>query len=91
MRWEKFQVVRRAATLVLLAVLVCCIHIKADIWPLVLIGDPIPNTPNFRYIDFGQAVVNTSGTIAFHASFVDPSTNATGDGIFKIQGDNCFQ
>jgi hypothetical protein len=90
LRKEKFQVVKRAVTLVLLAMLVCCVHIKADIWPLVLVGDPIPNTPNFRFIDFGQAVVNTSGTIAFHASFVDPSTNATGDGIFKIQGGQLF-
>ena len=80
----------RAAVLVLLAVLVYCIHIKADVWPLVLVGDPIPNTANFRFTDFGQAVVNTSGTIAFHASFVDPSTNATGDGIFKIQGGQLF-
>jgi hypothetical protein len=56
---------------------------KADIWPLVLVGDPIPNTPNFRFTGFGQAVVNTSGTIAFHASFTTPD-NLSGQGIFKI-------
>jgi hypothetical protein len=79
-------VVRRTATLVLLAVLVCCIHIKADIWPLVLTGDAIPGTANFRFAGFTQAVVNTSGTIAFGASFTDPSTNLTGSGIFEIVG-----
>src|SRR5690349_19594855 len=86
MRKEKFQVVRRTATLVLLAALVCCIHVKADVWPLVLEGDPIPNTANFRFTGFGQAVVNASGTIAFHAGFVDPSTKLTGGGIFEIEG-----
>jgi hypothetical protein len=80
----------RAGTLVLLAVLVYCIHIKADIWPLVLVGAPIPNTANFRFTGVSNAVVNTSGTIAFHASMIDPSTNATGDGIFKIQGGQLF-
>jgi hypothetical protein len=56
LRKEQFQLVRRVGTLVLLAVLVCCIHIKADVWPLVLAGDPIPNTVNFRFTGFSQAV-----------------------------------
>jgi hypothetical protein len=86
LRKEKLQVVRRAGTLVLLSVLVCCIHIKADVWPLVLMGDPIPGTANFRFTSFGQAVVNTSATIAFAAGFVDPATNLTGGGIFEING-----
>jgi hypothetical protein len=83
---ENFQVVKRTATLVLLVVLVCCIQIKADVWPLVLTGSPVPGTANFRFIGFSQAVVNASGTIAFHAGFLDPSTNLTGQGIFEIQG-----
>jgi hypothetical protein len=86
LRKEKFQVVRRTATLVLLATLVCCIHIKADIWPLVLTGDAIPGTANFRFTVVNAPVVNTSGTIAFHATFTDPATNLTGEGIFEIAG-----
>src|SRR5215831_13300362 len=87
LRNEKFQVVRRAGTLILLAVLVCCIHIKADIWPLVLTGDAIPGTGNLRFVGFsGRSVINTSGTVAFKASFADPATGVTGEGIFKITG-----
>jgi hypothetical protein len=77
---------RRAALLIALAVCVYCIHIKADIWPLVFTGDAIPNTANFRFIGVRQAVVNPSGTVAFLATFVDPATNLTGEGIFKIEG-----
>jgi hypothetical protein len=82
----------RAATLVLLAVLVCRIHIKADIWPLVLTGDAIPGTANFRFVGFsGQSVINTSGTVAFKASFVDPATGLTGRGIFKKSEDKWYR
>src|SRR5262249_41841053 len=57
------------------------------IWPLVLAGDAIPGTANFRFAaPIGPAVVNTSGTIAFLASFTDPATNLTGEGIFEIVG-----
>jgi hypothetical protein len=59
---------------------------KADVWPLLLTGDPIPNTANFRFIGFGPAVVNASGTMAFSATFVDPATNLTGNGVFEIAG-----
>jgi hypothetical protein len=69
-----------------LAVLVCCIHIKADIFPLVLTGDAIPGTANFRFIGFGRSGINTSGTVAFRGDFVDPATGLTGQGIFKIVG-----
>jgi hypothetical protein len=86
LRKENFQAVPRAATLVVLAVLACCIHIKADVWPLVLTGDAIPGTPNFRFIGFSQPVINASGTVAFHGDFVDPATGLTGAGIFKRTG-----
>jgi hypothetical protein len=86
LRKQKGQVVRRTATLALLAILVCCIHIKADIWPLVLTGDAIPGTANFRFIGFGQSAINTSGTVAIRGNFVDPATGLTGQGIFKITG-----
>jgi hypothetical protein len=86
LRNAKVEVIRRAVTLVLLGVLVCCIHIKADVWPLVLTGDAIPNTANFRFIGFSQPVIDTSGTVAFNADFVDPATGLMGNGIFKITG-----
>jgi hypothetical protein len=77
----------RAAVMIVLAVCVYCIHTKADIFPLVLTGDAIPGTPNFRFIGFsGRTTVNTSGTVAFRASFVDPATGLTEQGFFKIAG-----
>src|SRR5262249_30550010 len=51
-----------------------------------LTGNPVPGTASFRFTGFSQAVVNPSGTIAFHAWFVDPSTKVTGEGIFEIKG-----
>jgi hypothetical protein len=72
--------------LVVLSVFVCCIHIKADVWPLVVTGDAIPGTPNFRFIGFSQPVINASGTVAFLGDFVDPATGLTGSGILKIAG-----
>jgi hypothetical protein len=83
---QSFRVFRRAAVLIVLAVLVCAIHIKANIYPLVFLGDAIPGTANFRFATVRPAVVNTSGTIAFGAEFVDPATKLTGFGIFKIVG-----
>jgi hypothetical protein len=53
----------------------------------VLTGDAIPGTANFRFVGLsGQSVINTSGTVAFKASFADPATGLTGQGIFKIAG-----
>src|SRR5579885_599302 len=77
----------RACVLIMLAVCVYGIHIKADIFPVASIGDAIPGTANFRLTGLSQAVVNPSGTIAFHAWFTDPATNLTGEGIFKIDAD----
>src|SRR5690349_3571692 len=79
---------RLQRTLVFIALSVCvyCIHIKADIWPLVLTGDAIPGTANFRFVEFSNPVINTSGTLAFRAHFADPATGLTGVGIFKITG-----
>src|SRR6478672_13110485 len=76
---------KRVAVLFLLVILIYGIHIKADVWPLLLTGDSVPATANFRFNRFGEAVVNTSGTIAFNATFTTPD-NASGDGIFKIEG-----
>jgi hypothetical protein len=70
--------------LFVLFVMVLWIHVNADISPLVLIGDPVPGTANFRFTALGPAAVNTSGTIAFGADFVDPATNLSGQGIFEI-------
>src|SRR6516162_8516609 len=78
--------VYRTAVLIVLAVSVCYIHVKADIFPLVLTGDAIPGTANFRFIGFGQSEVNTSGTVAFRGDFADPATGLTGQGIFKRVG-----
>jgi hypothetical protein len=78
--------VYRTAVLIVLAVSVCYIHVKADIFPLVLTGDAIPGTANYRFIGFGQSVINPSGTVAFRGDFTDPATGLTGSGIFKKTG-----
>jgi len=77
---------RRCAVLIVLSMCVSYIHVKADIFPLMLLGDAVPNTANFRFTTVSQPVVNSSGTVAFGASFVDPATGATGYGTFEIAG-----
>jgi hypothetical protein len=73
----------RTTVLVLSAVLVCCIPIKADILPLILVGDPVPGVPGSLFTGFGGVSINASGTIAFNAGFTNGTTN--GSGIFEIQ------
>jgi hypothetical protein len=55
---------------------------KADVWPLVLAGDPVPGAPGSLFTTFGAVSINASRTVAFEGTYTD-GTNF-GTGLFEI-------
>jgi hypothetical protein len=60
----------------------CRLSLRGDTFPIVLTGQLAPGTADGRFTALGQASVNSSGDIAFHADLDVGGVN--GAGIFKV-------
>src|SRR6266571_2521865 len=60
------------------------LSLLSDTWPVVLTGEIAPGTSNGRFTALGQAAVNSSGDIVFHATLDIGGVPSVG--IFKVSG-----
>src|SRR5437867_3224197 len=69
-----------------LVALLLCVELRADVWPVVLAGQPAPGIAGARFRGVGSPAVNASGAIVFNGGLDVTFGDVQSDGIFKVSG-----